>query len=75
MRKTSVYLDDADVHRLARLAELEGVSQATVLRRAIRAYVPAPRGGRTFAMDGVGEGPGTSVAAVDEAELLAGFGE
>jgi predicted transcriptional regulator len=75
VRKTSVYLDDADVRRLARLAELEGVSQSTVLRNAIRAYVPAPRGARTFALDGVGEGPGTSIADVDETELLAGFGE
>ena len=75
VRKTSVYLDDADARRLARLAELEGVSQATVLRKAIRAYVPAPRGARTFALDGVGDGPGTSIADVDDCELLAGFGE
>jgi predicted transcriptional regulator len=75
VRKTSVYLEDADARRLARLAEQEGVSQATVLRNALRAYIPAPRGGRTFALDGAGEGPGTSIADVDDAELLDGFGE
>lgn len=74
MRKTSVYLDDADARRLAMLAEREGVSQASLLRRAIRTYVPQPRGGRTFALDGVGEGPGGSVADVDSATLLEGFG-
>ncbi len=56
------------------LAAREGVSQASLLRRAIRAYVPQPRKGRTFALDGVGEGPGGSVADVDAAMLLEGFG-
>ena len=75
MRKTSVYLDEADARRLARLAAEEGVSQSSMLRKAIRAYVPAPRPGRRFALDGAGEGPGGSVAEVDERELMAGFGE
>lgn len=74
MRKTSVYLDDADARRLAMLAEREGVSQASLLRKAIRAYVPEQRGGRAFALDGVAEGPGGSVAHVDAATLLEGFG-
>lgn len=71
VRKTSVYLDDA--RRLAMLAEREGISQASLLRKVIRAYVPQPRGNRTFALDGVGEGPGGSVADVDSATLLTGF--
>lgn len=75
MRKTSVYLDEADARRLARLAEQEGTSQAALLRKAIRAYIPSHPPDRTFAMDGVGEGPGGSVADLDNAELLAGFGE
>ncbi|MGH4016269.1 MAG: CopG family transcriptional regulator [Pseudonocardiaceae bacterium] len=74
MRKTSVYLDDADARRLAMLAEREGVSQASLLRKAIRAYVPEPRDSRTFALDGAGEGPGGSVADVDDDALLEGFG-
>ncbi len=74
MRKTSVYLDEADVRRLARLAAQEGISQAAVLRRAVRAYQPAAPADRRFALDGVGEGPGGSIADVEEAELLRGFG-
>lgn len=75
VRKTSVYLDEADARRLAMLAEREGISQASVLRKALRAYVPQPRESRAFALDGVGEGPGGSVADVDDAALFEGFGE
>jgi predicted transcriptional regulator len=75
VRKTSVYLDEADARRLAMLAEREGVSQSCLLRKAIRAYVPQPRQDRAFALDGVGEGPGGSVADVDMSTLLEGFGE
>lgn len=75
MRKTSVYLDEADARRLARLAKQEGISQALLLRKAIRAYLPPTGSDRRFALDGVGEGPGDSVANLDESELLVGFGE
>lgn len=75
VRKTSVYLDEADAARLARLAEQEGVSQSSLLRRAIRSYVPVSRGGREFALDGAGEGPGGSIADVDVRDLMTGFGE
>lgn len=70
-----MYLDDIDVQRLAKLAKLEGVSQASLLRRAIRAYVPEPRVARDFAIDGIGEGPGGSIADADQDTLMAGFGE
>jgi predicted transcriptional regulator len=75
VRKTSVYLDEADARRLAALAAAEGVSQSTVLRNAIRSYLPQQRDNRSFALDGVGEGPGDSVADMTESELLDGFGE
>jgi hypothetical protein len=68
-------LDEADARRLAMLAEREGVSQASLLRKAIRAYVPQPRQDRAFALDGVGEGPGGSVADAEVSTLLEGFGE
>lgn len=74
MRKTSVYLDESDAHRLALLAAQEGESQSEVLRKAIRAYVPSQRAEREFALDGVGRGPGGSVADVDDRVLLEGFG-
>lgn len=70
-----MYLDDADAARLARLAEREGVSQSALLRIAIRSYVPIVLGRRSFALDGVGEGPGGSIADVDQRGLMAGFGE
>ncbi len=38
MRKTSVYLSEADRARLQRLAERKGKSQAWVLREALLAY-------------------------------------
>lgn len=75
MRKTSLYLDESDAERLALLAESEGISQAEVLRRAIRSYLPQQRAPRTFALDGAGSGPGGSIAELDEDGLLSGFGE
>lgn len=69
-----MYLDDDDARRLAMIADLEGESQAEVVRKAIRAYLPTPRGDRRFALDGSGEGPGTSIADLDERVLLEGFG-
>jgi predicted transcriptional regulator len=75
MRKTSVYLSDELGARLARLAEEEGRSQAEVLRAAIAAYHPRPGIDRDFALDGCVTGDGTSVADIDEDELLRGFGE
>lgn len=75
MRKTSVYLDDADAHQLAMLAEREGISETLLLRKAIRAYVAQPRESRTFvALDGLGDGSGGSVADADAAALLKSFG-
>lgn len=74
VRKTSVYLDEADARRLAMLAEREGVSPSSLLRKAIRAYVPQQRQNRTFALDGAGEGPGGSVADVERSTLFEGFG-
>jgi predicted DNA-binding protein len=76
MRKTSVYLDEADSVRLAALAEAEGKSQAEVIRDAIRAYASRSKDARRFALDGAGQGRGgRSIADQDESELLAGFGE
>jgi hypothetical protein len=75
VRKTSVYLTDGEVSRLAELAEREGISQADVIRRAIRTYVPEQRGNRDFALSRIGEGAGGSIADVPDEELLEGFGE
>ena len=74
MKKTSVYLDDADVERLRRIAAEEGRSQAEVVRAALSAYEQARVVPRVFALEGSWEGDGSSAADVPEEELLAGFG-
>lgn len=74
MRKTSVYLDDEQAERLARLAREEGRSQAEILREAVASYQPRPSQDRNFALAGSGRGDGSSIADVPEEELLRGFG-
>ena len=48
MRKTSVYLDDEQAERLARLARQEGRSQAEILREAVATYEPPASRDRHF---------------------------
>jgi hypothetical protein len=74
MTKTSVYLTEDEVARLAELARREGTSQAEIIRRAIGQYRPTGQGDRRFAVAGVAAGPGGSIADVPESEQLAGFG-
>ncbi|MBI2169561.1 MAG: CopG family transcriptional regulator [Actinobacteria bacterium] len=74
MKKTSVYLSDEVVARLAALARREETSQAEVIRRAIQHYQPVGPGDRDFALARIGEGPGDSVADLSDEELLEGFG-
>ena len=74
MHKTSVYLSPDEVARLASLAEREGISQAEVIRRAIRQYEAPAAADREFAIIGSGLGPGDSVADIDESVMLEGFG-
>jgi hypothetical protein len=74
MRKTSVYLTDDETTRLAAMANREGISQAEVIRRAIKVYSPEQRGDRNFALAASGSGPGGSIADIPEEELLKGFG-
>jgi hypothetical protein len=75
MRKTSVYLSDADAERLAHLAELEGRPQAAIIRDAIARYERPVVGDRNFAMFDTGTGDGRSVADIPDEELFEGFGE
>jgi len=74
MRKTSVYLSEELVERLARIARETGCSQAEILRAAVAAYRPSSPDDRNFALDGCVTGRGGSVADLDEDELLRGFG-
>jgi Ribbon-helix-helix protein, copG family len=75
MRKTSVYLDEDQAQRLARLAREEGRSQAEVLREAVATYQPKPSQDRNFTLAGSGHGDGSSITDVPEEDLLKGFGE
>lgn len=78
VRKTSVYLDEVRAARLARLAELEGRSQADVLRAAVDAYAPRVASDREFAL--AAGFPRTDrdprpISQIPDEELLAGFGQ
>ncbi len=74
MKKTSLYLSDAELRRLRRLAQLEKTSQAEIVRRAIARYTPEGTADRNFALFNSGAGDGRSVADIPEEELLEGFG-
>jgi predicted DNA-binding protein len=78
MRKTSVYLDEEQSERLARLALEEGKSQAEILREAVATYRPAGFGDRNFELAGAGfqriDGDRRPISQIPEEELLEGFG-
>jgi predicted DNA-binding protein len=77
MRKTSVYLDDEQAERLARLARQEGRSQAEILREAVSAYEPQASRDRDFAL-AAGfpriDGDSRPISKIPEHQLLEGFG-
>lgn len=77
MRKTSVYLDDEQARRLARLAREEGRSQAEVLREALATYRPRPSSDRNFALaagfNRIDNDP-RPISQIPEEDLLEGFG-
>jgi predicted DNA-binding protein len=77
MRKTSVYLNDAQVARLNRLATEEGRSQAEILRAAVDAYQPQTSRDRNFALAAgfrrIDDDP-RPLSQIPEHELLDGFG-
>ncbi|HEX3392229.1 MAG TPA: CopG family transcriptional regulator [Solirubrobacteraceae bacterium] len=78
MRKTSVYLDDAQAIRLARFAREEGRSQAEILREAVATYEPKPSPDRSFAL-AAGfrriDRDARPISSIPDDELLQGFGE
>lgn len=75
MKKSSVYLSEAEARRLAWLARCEGRSRSEVLRAAIRAYTPRGTRQSGFALFDSGQSDGVPWDEVDEGELLDGFGE
>lgn len=78
MRKTSIYLDDEQAERLARLARAEGRPQAEIVREAISSYDPRPKRDRNFAVSGNFERVDTDslpISEIPDDELMRGFGE
>ncbi|HVX33162.1 MAG TPA: CopG family transcriptional regulator [Solirubrobacterales bacterium] len=78
VRKTSIYLDDEQADRLARLARAEGRPQAAIVREAISAYHPRPRRDRNFALAGNFEridADSRPISEISDDELMRGFGE
>jgi hypothetical protein len=75
MKKYTIVLDDEQVERIRRMAEAEMKTEEQLLRDLIGRYAVERGHERVFAMEGVVEGPGGSVADVPEEELLEGFGE
>lgn len=77
MRKTSVYLNDEQAARLARLARQEGRSQAEILREAVATYEPPASRDRRFEV-AVGfprtDGDSRPISEIPDEELLKGFG-
>jgi hypothetical protein len=75
MRKTTVYLNDDDAEALRELAVTTGVSQAELIRAAIRETV-ARRPGRRFRSLGLGEGAGADARSWNATDLYKkAFGE
>ncbi len=77
MRKTSVYLEDAQAERLVRLALREGRPQAEILRDAIAAYQSPAASDRGFEVaTGFAriDEDGRPISQLSESELLEGFG-
>jgi hypothetical protein len=78
VRKTSVYLDDEQADRLARLARAEGRPQAEIVRDAISCYRPRPKRDRNFALAGNFQridADSRPISEIPEDELMRGFGE
>jgi hypothetical protein len=74
MKKSSIYLTERELEHVAALAKAEGRPRAEIIRDAILAYPGRANRDRDFAIDGIGEGPGDSVADIPERELMSGFG-
>ncbi len=74
VKKSSLYLREADAERLRRLAERENRSQAEIVRAALEAYERRQSQSRDFLLSASWAGDGRSIADVSEEDLLEGFG-
>ena len=79
MRKTSVYLDEQQVQRLALLSRAEGRPQAEIIREAIQVYESSTAPDRDFELakarsPRIEDNP-RHIWEIPDEELLEGFGE
>jgi len=72
MHRTTIYLDDEIRQRVQSLAQTEGVTQAAIIRRAVRTYVLGRR--KTPRCVGLGQSGRGDLSDRAE-ELLSGMGE
>ena len=78
MRKTSVYLSEAESRRLAELASSEGRSRAEIIREAITQYIPRGEPDGDFALAAGFSRIDTdarSISEIPDGELFDGFGQ
>lgn len=75
MKKTSIYLSEAEEVRLRELSRITGKSQSTIVREAIGEYRVADRRFAMLENDHGERGPGDSMADHLSKDLLEGFGE
>lgn len=75
MHSYRIDLDEDEAVWLREAAAMLGRSEEEVIRTAVRRYIGASRRPRTLAIDGIGNGPGGSIADIPDEELLKGFGE
>jgi hypothetical protein len=75
MEKTSIYLDEADLERVRRIADQQGTSRAQLIRAAIGYYERQIVPKRRFSLLGAFEGDGRSMADIADDELFEGLGQ
>jgi Arc/MetJ-type ribon-helix-helix transcriptional regulator len=74
MRKTTIYLDEADDQLLAEAAERRGVSRTELIREAIRKLLSAEAGSRKPRMPLGRSGHGDAARRVDDVLDELGYG-
>ena len=75
MRSYRIELNEDEIVWLREAADMLGRSEEEVILVAVRRYIGASKRPCKLAIDGVGRGPGGSIADIPDEELLKGFGE
>lgn len=73
LKKSLVYLEEAQLRELKRRSRSAGTSMAFEVREAVARYLAAPSGARLEGFVGCGEGPGGDDASARADEILKGL--